>query len=170
MRKISLSILVLAAVLAIALMATAQEKAAPTLVGPDKCKMCHKDIYTAWEASGHAKAFTKLSAEEQKKAECVGCHVTGADATGKMIEGVTCESCHGAGSEYKSPKIMTKKWKDDVATYKKAAMDAGLVYPTAELCTKCHKAEGNANFKGFDFEKAKALVHPVAATTGAAGK
>ena len=170
MRRLSVIFLMLAVVMLFAAAAfTADEakkadKAAYEYVGPNKCKMCHKDVYAAWEATSHAKAFDVLSAEEQKKDECVSCHMTGTDAKGKAINHVTCESCHGAGSEYKSPKIMSKKkWAADPETYKQMAIDAGLIYPTAETCVGCHKEEGNPNFKPFDFEKMKGKVHPVAA-------
>nr|AOR51122.1 hypothetical protein [uncultured bacterium pAW1] len=148
--------------------AMAQEKVTPTYVGADKCKMCHKDIYEAWSKTKHATAFSKLSAEEAKKAECTGCHVTGAMADGVMIENVTCEACHGAGSEYKKPAIKAAaKWKADRPAQLALAKAAGLIVPTAENCVRCHKAEGNPNFKGFDFEKSKGLVHPVAAAAPA---
>jgi len=170
MRKLSVIFLMIAVVMLFAAAAfTADEakeadKAANEYVGPKKCKMCHKDVYAAWETTPHAKTFDVLSAEEQKKAECVGCHMTGTDAKGVAINNVTCEACHSAGSAYKSPKIMSKKkWAADPEAHKKMALDAGLVYPTAETCVGCHKEEGNPNFKAFDFEKMKGKVHPVAA-------
>lgn len=140
-------------------------QAKPTFVGAEKgCKMCHKAQYDSWLTTPHAKAWDKLKPEEQAKAECAGCHQTGAMADGVMVTSVTCEACHGAGSEYKKPAIMGKAvWAKDKEAAKKAAIAAGLVYPTADNCMKCHKKEGNPNFKPFDFEKAKGLVHPVAA-------
>lgn len=181
MRKLMVIALLGLALLAfIALAATAQEEAKEEAkveakaeaegatfeyVGVQKCaKVCHKDQLAAWEATKHAKTFTVLSDEEKGKAECAGaCHITGKMADGTVLEGAQCEACHGPGSEYKSPKIMSKaKWKGDPETYKKMAVDAGLIYPTAETCAKCHKEEGNPNFKPLDFEKAKGTVHPVA--------
>ena len=137
----------------------------PTLVRSEKgCKMCHKAQYDSWLTTGHAKAWDLLKPEEQAKPECAGCHQTGAMADGVMVTSVGCEACHGAGSEYKKPAIMGKAvWAKDKEAAKKGAIAAGLVYPTADNCVKCHKAEGNANFKPFDFEKAKGKVHPVAA-------
>jgi len=168
MRKLSVVALALAAILLVAaVMASAEETkeaAKHEYVGPAKCKMCHKPEYTAWEATPHAKAFEALSAEEQKKEECVGCHITGTDAKGEVITNVTCEACHGPGSDYKSPKIMSKKkFADDPEAALAAAKEAGLVIPTEETCMRCHKKEGNPNFKPFDFEKMKGKVHPVAA-------
>lgn len=138
----------------------AQEKPKYTYVGDAKCKMCHKDQHASWLDTKHAKAFTKLSAEEQKKPECVKCHTTGMTAENVMLEGVQCESCHGPGSEYKKPTIMSKAKFADKAAGRKLAVEAGLIIPTAEVCTKCHTKEGNPNFKEFDFEKMKGSVHP----------
>jgi len=130
-------------------------------VGAEKCaKLCHKAQYESWLTTGHASGFSKLSDEEKAKTECVGCHITGKMADGTVLENVQCEACHGAGKDYKSPKIMSKsKWKADPDTHKKMAVDAGLIYPTAEHCQKCHKEEGNPNFKPFNFEEAKGKVH-----------
>ncbi len=114
----------------------AKEGAANEFVGAEKCaKVCHKAQFTSWQETTHAKAWDVLSDEEKAKPECVTCHMTGKLADGTVLGGVECEACHGAGSAYKSPKIMSKsKWKGDPEAYKKMAMDAGLVYPTAENC------------------------------------
>lgn len=159
-------VLLMVVVLAVAAIATAQEKAAAkfTYVGAEKCKMCHKAEFEAWSATPHAKAFDVLKPEEQKKAECTKCHVTGATAEGTALNGVQCEACHGAGSEYKKPTIMSKaKWAADKAAAMKVAKEAGLVMPVEADCVKCHTKEGNPNFKAFDFAKMKGLVHPVKA-------
>ena len=98
--------------------------------GAAKCKMCHNTaaqgkIFDKWMASKHAQAFTTLASEEAKKIgtakgiadpqkadACLKCHVTGHGAAAEQLgtkylatEGVTCESCHGAGGDY---------WKNDV--------------------------------------------------------
>ncbi len=132
-------------------------------VGVKKCKMCHKPQYSAWLETGHAKTDL-LTDAEKKKTECISCHVTGTTAKDTLLlEGVQCEACHGPGSDYKSPKIKSKKkWKADRDAARKAAIEAGLIYPTEGDCKRCHKKEGNPNFKAFDFAKMKPLVHKVA--------
>jgi RecJ-like exonuclease len=50
--------------------------AAPTKIGADKCKMCHKVQYESWQTSKHA------------------------------AKGLDCEGCHGAGSDYKTMSVM----------------------------------------------------------------
>ena len=52
-----------------------------------------------------------------------------------------------------------KKWAADPETYQKKAVEAGLIYPKEENCKRCHKKEGNPNFKKFDFTRWKPLVH-----------
>lgn len=171
MRKVLVfALLIIGAFALTALLATAEEGAAPKheFVGADKCKICHKDVFTAWQATGHAKAFDVLSDEEKKKPECVSCHITGKLADGTQLNGVQCEMCHGAGSDYKSPKIKSKTgWANEREKYVAMAKEAGLILsPTEEDCKRCHKKEGNPNFKEFKFEEAKKLVHPVAKTEG----
>ena len=91
---------------------------AATYLGADKCKMCHMKQHATWLKMGHSKAISSLSAEEQKNADCVKCHVTGygkaggfesMEKTPKMAN-VQCEACHGAGSLHmKSTKEDKKK-------------------------------------------------------------
>ncbi len=176
MRKLSIAALLLAVLaLAVAGVFAAEEKAKADkeeakfeYVGAKKCKICHKEVYESWSKTSHATNFSKLSAEEQKKDECARCHITGTDAKGVLIENVECEACHGPGSAYKSPKIMSKKaWPAEPEKYKQMAIDAGLIYPTAETCTRCHQKEGNPNFKPFDFEKRRLEVHVMSEETKA---
>jgi len=162
MRKFAIWALLSAGLLLIVSAAAwgAGEKAKPEYVGAKKCKGCHKDQHKSWLETKHAKTFDVLSDEEKKKPECVSCHITGKTAKGEVLEGVQCEACHGPASKYKSIKIMNKKkWAADPETYQKKAVEAGLIHPTEENCKRCHKKEGNPNFKKFDFAKSKPLVH-----------
>lgn len=125
-----------------------------------KCKMCHMKQYKAWQGTPHAKALTVLKGAEAKDAKCVKCHVTGFGKGGYIIgkdtllANVQCEACHGPGSDYKSADVMKDKDK---------AKAMGLIIPTEEVCKGCHNKE-SPKFKGFDFEKMKVKVHPVAKT------
>ena len=166
-RKLAAVMLAMAALLALMITsAVAQEagkkedKPAHAFVGHAKCKLCHKTQHTSWLETKHAKAYDVLSAEDQRKPECVKCHITGTTAEGELLTGVQCEACHGAGSDYKSAQIMSKKkWAADPEGQKKLAIEAGLVFPTEANCVRCHTKEGNPNFKPFDFAKSKPLVH-----------
>jgi len=55
--------------------------AAPTKIGADKCKMCHKAQYESWQSSKHATSNPAMD----------------------------CEACHGPGSDYKSMSVMKDK-------------------------------------------------------------
>jgi len=58
---------------------------APTKVGADKCKLCHKIEFASWEKTKHAAAK------------------------------VECEDCHGPGSNYKTMAIMKDEAKAKAA-------------------------------------------------------
>ena len=58
----------------------------------------------------------------------------GAGPTFLLKEGVQCEKCHGAGSEYADAAIMVDR---------QAAMRAGLNIPTKEDCVNCHFEKGS---------------------------
>ncbi|HPF35687.1 MAG TPA: cytochrome c family protein [Candidatus Krumholzibacteria bacterium] len=148
-----------------------------SIIGVPKCTMCHKaktgDQAAIWEGSKHAHAFETLKSEASiaiakekglgnpwEEAACLKCHTTqhflGApvDEAGKyaLEEGVGCEACHGAGSEYKSKKVMEDR---------EAALAAGMKLDGESNCVKCHNEE-SPTFKGFDFATRWAEVkHPI---------
>ncbi len=148
-------------------------------VGAAKCKMCHNSEaagqqFKIWAASLHANAMKSLSSEKAleyakknniadpaKEAKCVNCHSTFGPANTAFIdeevevtvnEGVSCESCHGPGSAYKTKSIM-----QDLAKSK----ENGLTIPDQKVCEKCHNNPENPFNKPFDFEAAKKIIaHP----------
>jgi excinuclease UvrABC ATPase subunit len=144
-------------------------------IGADKCKMCHNkaatgDQYNKWLKDPHSRAIATLSgtasldyakkngiANPSKEAKCLKCHSTyekaGASLRSSILpeEGVSCESCHGPGSAYKSPTIMKNK---------EMAMKNGLIMPDEKLCLSCHNKE-NPFFKEFTFSTyAAKIAHP----------
>ena len=132
-------------------------------IGAAKCKMCHMSKgkqYPQWSESRHAKAFETLKSEAAIKigatknitspstdAKCLKCHATAATVTAdlnasiKNEEGVSCETCHGPGSNYKSPAVMKDR---------EEGLSNGLIIPNEALCLKCHNSE-SPTFKGFDY-------------------
>lgn len=145
-------------------------------VGAAKCKICHNKAgtpakpavkqYDIWAASLHAKAMLSLSNEKSKAyakehgiadpakdAKCVKCHSTFGSVKESLragiteAEGVSCETCHGPGSLYKTNAFM----KPEVAITK------GLIKPNEALCKKCHNKD-NPFDKPFDYEKSKAKI------------
>ncbi len=150
--------------------------------GVKKCKMCHKkpedgEQFRLWSEGPHAKAFETLASEEakaeaakhgiddpQKAKECLVCHATAfpvmddlANQKITLEEGVSCESCHGAGGDYYSKKTMQAITDGEID-----GATVGLLEPTEAVCLQCHKEEGNAFFKPFDFaERVKEIAHPI---------
>ena len=140
-------------------------------IGASKCKMCHNKEakgkqYEKWANGPHAKALKTLASEEAKKysdnpqkdAKCLKCHSTYySDNTDLMYtikedEGVSCESCHGPGSEYKSNTVMKDRQK---------SLDKGMIDATEAVCKKCHNEE-SPTFKGFNYAEYKAkIAHPI---------
>jgi len=147
--------------------------------GTQVCGVCHKTDKQGkqlkiWQDSKHANAYKTLLTEEAKKfspdvepsknENCLKCHASGYNVDKKLIgakfkieDGVQCETCHGAGSAYKSLKVMKSReesvknglivWKD------KAEMKAG--------CVKCHNEE-SPTYKEFKFDEMWAkIAHPV---------
>lgn len=144
-------------------------------IGSAKCKMCHNTEksgyqYKIWSESPHAGALATLGnqkaldyakangiADPTKEQKCLKCHSTyhsvNADRIETMLptEGVSCESCHGPGSAYKTTTIMKSR---------ELSLKNGLVLPTKEVCEKCHNKE-NPFYKPFNFEEAvKKIAHP----------
>lgn len=132
-----------------------------TFAGAAKCKICHRTDaqgkqHPIWEESGHSKSFQQLTTDEAKalkadapdNPECLKCHSPlSAKAPELKEEGVTCEVCHGPGSDYKSMTVM--KSLDD-------AVAKGLIAYASEdaikkQCLTCHE---NAHDKPFDFAAA----------------
>ena len=172
--KLTLSLLALAAgALSVPSLAAAQ--AAHAYTGAKACGMCHKseakgNQLGVWEKSRHAQAYVTLTtpkALEIAKAKglttapaetpaCLECHAIAGDAKADVKDGVQCETCHGAGSDYKGLAVMKDKAKSIAAgmtEYKdKAAIEA--------QCRKCHN-EKSPTAKEFNFEERWAKIqHP----------
>jgi hypothetical protein len=109
-------------------------------IGANGCKMCHNktekgEQYNQWMNTTHSKAYAKLDDAGKKNAECLVCHSTYGSvdksmvATLKVEDGVSCESCHGPGSAYKSAAVMKNK---------ALALTKGMIEPTEATCKNCH--------------------------------
>jgi Zn finger protein HypA/HybF involved in hydrogenase expression len=125
------------------------------LISIKKCAMCHKkddkgNQYGKWQSMGHAKAYERLATEEAKavgaklgidnpqtSGKCLKCHSTAYFFTEELqteevsVEnGVSCQSCHGPGADYKKKSVMESR-EESIAN--------GMVYPAKEKsCTLCH--------------------------------
>jgi len=146
-----------------------------TYVGSTVCKQCHKaklkgGQYVIWEQSPHSRSFAGLAtdkaAEIAKSAgvadpgtnpQCLGCHAPLAvKAPDFKAEGVTCEVCHGPGSDYKKLNIMQDRAK---AAENGLALFNGDPGAIQAHCLKCHQ---NAHGVVFDFAAGwDKIKHPV---------
>jgi hypothetical protein len=106
-----------------------------------------------------------LKTPAYEASECLKCHVTeyGVDASlldAKYVAnmGVQCESCHGAGSDYKKMSIM----KDRAKAIENGLHDISASDGTAEkLCVTCHNEE-SPTFEAFNFDEMwKKIAHDI---------
>ena len=172
MKDIKRSLLISMALL-VAGMASAQNF---RYVGADNCKACHNRPEQGgqydrwWYEDMHSQAMESLSspkaveyannngiADASKEQKCLKCHSTYHSAPEDLRsgitenEGVSCEGCHGAGSNYRSATAMRNR---------NMAVRQGLVLQTEEVCLKCHNQECPF-FKWFDFKRDfERIAHP----------
>ncbi|MGB2984638.1 MAG: multiheme c-type cytochrome, partial [Phycisphaerae bacterium] len=144
-------------------------------IGVMACAGCHRGPmmgyqFSKWRLSKHARAYAVLGTptgyqmaaragakgNPQENPRCVRCHTIGA-ASGNdgftagftPADGVQCESCHGAGSEFRPEAVMRDR---------RASRQAGLKPVTRETCMRCHN---NAHGRPFDYEAAVSMIaHP----------
>ncbi|MFQ5771119.1 MAG: multiheme c-type cytochrome [bacterium] len=179
--KVSKGMMALGLVSVLAFCIFAQEKTKVfKYVGSKSCKACHMTkksgaAFKIWQSSKHAQAYVALASDQakaiakkkgiadpQKSKECLACHVTAYGVEDALLgpkysmeEGVGCESCHGAGSDYKSKKVKMGIVK---GTIERASV--GLIVPKEKDCKRCHN-EKSPTFKEFDFKKMSAkIAHP----------
>lgn len=142
------------------------------------CAKCHTGPkfnfqFSHWRRSKHAQAYAVLGTpkaleiareaglkgEPQESGKCLACHATGHQLDARpqigsfdFRDGVQCESCHGAGSDYSFEAVMLDK---------AAARGKGLADVSAETCRSCHE---DAHGKPFDYMAAmKKISHPTKA-------
>jgi YVTN family beta-propeller protein len=146
--------------------------------GSHACAECHDapekgSQFSRWQLTKHAKAYASLASpagleiaakshvtgDPQSSAACLKCHSTayhrpaaGSVDSYSVLEGVGCESCHGAGSAHAAASV----------TYDRAQpLAAGLLKLDRSTCVSCHS---QAHGKPFDYESAlKAIAHPAKA-------
>lgn len=188
MKSVVITMCVAAGLIAAANSQADEARDASLYTGVKVCKMCHRgektgDQFGKWEAGPHAKAYAALAGEEAKaiavklkmdnpqtSGKCLQCHSTAYNWTETkqtdtiaVEEGVSCESCHGPGKNYKSKETMKSRDK---------SVESGMLYPATKSCERCHN-EKSPNWNpekyttkdgkkvGFDVEQAsKKIAHP----------
>ena len=161
-------------------------------IGPAKCQECHRAEFQVWEATVHFKSFRTAhrsdkakkildavggSPNMKKNEVCTLCHYTmiRKSATDRAIArtGPSCESCHGAASEwmpihsdYGGPGAKREnESKEDRAERLRVSYRAGLIWPFLryDIAMNCMSCHGLAR-KGLDggtLAKMLAAGHPL---------
>lgn len=165
--------------------------AEPYMVGPKECKECHENEFKVWEETPHAASYRELHRNRdargilravgdrrpQDSETCQICHYTMAkespDAKPEAVAGPSCESCHGAASEwieihndYGGKDV---KREDESPEHKQQriqqAKAAGMVWPhmkydAARNCFDCHGMNADALDAG-TMDKLLGAEHPI---------
>jgi hypothetical protein len=120
-------------------------------IGGRRCASCHFEQYASWKKTAHAKAFEVLTAKYQKNQKCLKCHTTGlGQPTGYVnqtktaaLAGVTCEVCHGPGSEHE--KVGQKYSTIKTLTPEQAQELNGSIWRIlpGNVCIECHRVQAH---------------------------
>ena len=149
--------IVLVAVLSISLgpiparMAQADPPANQEYTGSKRCASCHFEQYMAWRKTGHSKAFDLLTAKYEKDEKCLKCHTTGyGEATGfkdntstAALAGITCESCHGPGSEHEKISQPFAKVKELTPEQEASIKGSIWLMTPKNVCVECHTMQAH---------------------------
>jgi hypothetical protein len=132
-------------------------------LGNEACVECHGDVVSSYELARHAKAYSSIKQrEEQRNGMCLPCHTTGyGEPTGfslvkpiEAFQGVGCESCHGPGEVH----VQLMRGLGLTGPLDNLN-ENGLHEVTEAVCVDCHVETTDP---GFDFQRKRVLVHPVA--------
>jgi len=154
---------------------------AQTFEGRSKCSSCHKSQAKSWRDTAHAKAMQSLRPGTREEAkvkagldpekdytkdpDCVGCHVDGYEQRGgyeikrpkRQLAAVGCESCHGAGRDYRGEhrKGGQAFERNGTTTERSRLASRGQDYEFEEACKACH-----LNYEGSGWEGNKPPYTP----------
>jgi hypothetical protein len=107
-------------------------------IGSEKCGMCHSDKYDSWSETPHANSLQVLEdAGAADNEECLACHTTGLGSDTHDLT-VSCEACHGAGSDHFD-----------------AGGGAGTIIKdiNESTCTECHTSDWAADWNSDEYLK-----------------
>jgi hypothetical protein len=164
----------------------------PYFQGPKSCQECHKEEYKAWEGTKHFSSYrTAHKAKDAKKIaiavggkknmkrnkDCSVCHYSTEqkkpDDKPKVKHGPSCESCHGASSDWEvihsdyggknvkredeTPDHKAKRIADSTAA---GLAWASMSYDIAVNCMRCHGL-ARSEISGEAFAKMLGAGHPI---------
>lgn len=136
----------------------------PRYVGAQRCRVCHEAAslgasYKVWNSSAHARAYQTLFSDSARAylaatnssiESCLECHTTigqphRTEADQALHEeGVSCERCHGAGSNYAEFNTMLDH---------DAFIARGGVAGTMRDCYQCHAEDPATADKHCPFQR-----------------
>ncbi len=152
----------------------------PRYLGSQACMECHQTQHVTWLQSRHAHAYWRLGADwalflgrtrphyqdledPMSDQRCTLCHVTGAQDDNALYagsfrpgEGVSCESCHGPGSNYIDPEIMADR---------DAFLANGGRVPDEATCRSCHRRSENFDWATWSPKIAHPIPRPEPSTS-----
>jgi Cytochrome c554 and c-prime len=118
-------------------------------VGSAECASCHFKEFMTWKKTKHSTTFTEMPAKYHAVPQCLKCHVTGYEAKGgyvagtspdvlKNLLGVTCEACHGPGSEHAKIAKQLIEVKKLSPEQEKSVRDSIYKIQPGNVCVRCH--------------------------------
>lgn len=132
-------------------------------VGPSDCGECHENEWKALRLSAHHRSWLELHRRPEakrivlaldgprridKREDCASCHYTRkrVEQEAKLVAGVSCESCHGAGKDW-----LNLHWEGEGEALEKnlaASAEKGMVRPQQLIdmvrrCLDCHVVGGD---------------------------
>lgn len=147
MRSFALPVLALCAATALVVVGESDARAGGVaehdFVGAERCRSCHQEEFKVWAAGPHAGAMEALSERERQDARCTQCHTMVSDDMDPALQGVQCETCHGAGRWYSETWVMRDK---------ELREKLFLVQPDERTCTRCH-TESSPSLRPFRYEE-----------------
>ncbi len=165
--------------------------ATPFSEGFRKCQECHEPEVEVWKKTAHFKSYNEIHKKEsaakilaaagggasmRQNSNCVMCHYTetkdSESAKPKVASGPSCESCHGASSEFRdvhnfygdgvadpSKEAPANKTKRLAAATKAGMIWSFMTYDIAANCMGCHGL-AQPNLKGDVLAKMLEAGHP----------
>jgi hypothetical protein len=130
--------------------------------GAKMCMLCHFEVHGDWKQDQHALAFEDLPTKYEKDGECLKCHATGYGqptgyggpemASSALLQGVTCEACHGPGSEHID---VSKKFVGTEPNEQELASIKGSIHRMlpGNVCLDCHIQKAHKPHPEFDREE-----------------
>jgi hypothetical protein len=174
------------------LLAASSSSGAPHYLGSKTCQECHKSEFEVWEKTKHATSFATLhkspkfkdivtavggDSNPRRNAICTQCHYTleqaDTSATPVAKSSVSCESCHGAASDWKEihndyggkdvkkeAESVVHKAQRIVNSVKNGMIRPENRYDVAANCLNCHNL-ARPSLDGATITKMLAAGHPI---------